>query len=70
MCLDNWQETFTADAVTDPEGPETSGKKRAIRGGSWGDADSNCLTTSRKTVNNSVNMGYNDVGFRFCIVIP
>ena len=70
MCLDNWQETFSADAVTDPEGPETSGKKRAIRGGSWGDVDSNCLTTSRKTVNNSVNMGYNDVGFRFCIVIP
>ena len=70
MCLDNWQATLSSEAVTDPEGPATSGKQRVIRGGSWGDADSNCLTTSRKTLVSGVNMGYNDVGFRFCIVIP
>ncbi len=70
MCLDNWQETLPSDEETDPEGPETTGKNRVVRGGSWGDADSACLTTSRRTFESSVNAGYNDVGFRLCIVIP
>ena len=71
MCLDNWQATLSADEVTDPVGPLTTGKERVVRGGSWNNVDSLCLTTSRRLPSNGfVNTGYNDVGFRLCIVIP
>lgn len=70
MCLDNWQTTLPADEVTDPAGPPTTGKERVVRGGSWGRSDLDCLTSSRYTLSSVANAGYNDVGFRLCIVIP
>ena len=71
MCLDNWEATLSADEVTDPVGPLTTAKERVVRGGSWNNDDSLCLTTSRRLPSNGfVNTGYNDVGFRLCIVIP
>lgn len=70
MCLDNWQTTLSADEVTDPAGPPTTGKERVLRGGSWSRSDLDCLTSSRYTLSSVANAGYNDVGFRLCIVIP
>ena len=70
VCLDNWQATLSADEVTDPAGPPTTGKERVVRGGSWGRSDLDCLTSSRYTLSSVANAGFNDVGFRLCIVIP
>ena len=70
MCLDNWQDSLPADEVTDPVGPLTTGKERVVRGGSWGRGDLECLTSSRLKLNAVANTGFNDVGFRLCIVIP
>ncbi|MBK4722106.1 formylglycine-generating enzyme family protein [Azospirillum sp. YIM DDC1] len=33
-CADGWRD-YTADAVTDPRGPETDDAERVLRGGSW-----------------------------------
>ena len=75
FCLDNWtaSEEMSDASVTDPAGPPTAGKDRVARGGSWADAEADCLSSSRSLARSDgsvVSYGFNWVGFRLCIVIP
>jgi len=52
----NWQEGYTSEAKINPVGSK-NGERKVVRGGGWGDADSNCRVTIR------AGLKPNDPGF-------
>ncbi|WP_196813284.1 formylglycine-generating enzyme family protein [Azospirillum sp. Sp 7] len=60
-CADGWRD-YTADAVTDPRGPETSGAGRVRRGGSWIDDARLVRAAIRRRSDPASSIGFN--GFR------
>ena len=66
--VDEWCRDYygTLAGNTDPTGP-TSGNLRVLRGGSWYDAASSCVTTYRAQLN---EWNYNFSGFRIIRQLP
>jgi formylglycine-generating enzyme required for sulfatase activity len=62
----DWFALYTADAVTDPAGPET-GTDRIYRGGSWSNPDRYCWPSNRGTISSDDLMG--NLGLRLALVI-
>lgn len=64
-CLD-WFGTYTADAVSDPQGPST-GSFRVFRGGGWGSDAQGCRLSYR--FSSTPDLRINALGFRV-VVLP
>jgi formylglycine-generating enzyme required for sulfatase activity len=62
-CKD-WYGTYSAGAVTDPQGPAT-GTSRIMRGGGWGYGPHNCRSAARNSM--SPNSRYYGTGFRIVL---
>lgn len=63
FCQDWWSESYPAQSVTDPLGPDT-GSFRVIRGGGWDDIDAYCRAANRYSLHHGVDYEDSTLGFR------
>ena len=65
--VQDWYGTYTAESVTDPQGP-ASGSYRVIRGGSWNSGARSCRSVYRYRLAPDNRMAF--LGFRLLRTAP